>query len=181
MYSINNKLRFSYFLAQAYHETQGFTKFVENLNYSKPERLVEVWPSRFTLDAKNKTKAFAPDYVNSSEKLANLVYANRNGNGNEASGDGHKYRGRGGFHLTFLNNYKAASLSLFKDERLLTNPNLVQDYDAGIKTAGWFWNTNNLNVKADKEDFTGVTRVVNGSEATVKQRLVVLEKITKIL
>lgn len=179
-FDINTPRRGRYFLAQAYFETTGFTKFSEDLYYQTPQRLVVVWPKRFTLDANDKTKAFAPDYVKNEEKLSNFIYANQYGNGDIASGDGFKYRGRGGFHLTFLDNYKACSQDLYKDNRLVDKPDLALEYEDGMMIAGWFWNKRKLNELADKDEFTKVTGKINGSEATAPARLPVLNKANQI-
>ena len=107
-FEINTPLREAAFLAQTAHESQNFTRLVENLNYSA-KRLTQVWPKRFpTLDK-------AQPYANNPEKLANFTYANRNGNGSEASGDGWKYRGRGFIQITGRANYKACSDGLGAD------------------------------------------------------------------
>jgi putative chitinase len=172
--------RVRYFVSQCYFETQSFTKWVENLNYSTPERLCNVWPTRFSLN-KNQNKAYAPDYINNPEKLGNLVYANRNGNGNAASGDGYKYRGRGAFHLTFKNNYKNYSSKRYNDLTRVENPELVENFLDAFMSAGWFWEINNLSKNADNDEFTLTTKIINGSGITVPQRLEILKKINSIL
>lgn len=190
--------RVRYFVAQAAYETAYFTKWVEDLTYTTPERLVAVWPSRFTCNANACVRqqpgiastlqglAYAPDYVNNAEALANLVYASRNGNGNVASGDGWRYRGRGAFHLTFRNNYANASKFLFQDANvLINNPDSVMQFENGCLTAGWFWSINGLNAQADADAFTRTTQLINGAvgaqlTALVQQRLVTLNLVNKI-
>lgn len=172
--------RVRYFISQCYFETQSFTKWVENLNYYTPERLCVVWPTRFGLK-QNTTKAYAPDYINNPEKLGNLVYANRNGNGDVNSGDGYKYRGRGAFHLTFKNNYKNYSLKRYNDLTRVENPKLVEDFFDSFMSAGWFWDINGLSKNADNDEFTITTKIINGSTTTVPQRLEVLKKVNSIL
>lgn len=190
-----------YFIAQSAYETAYFTKWVEDLTYTTAQRLVDVWPTRFTLTkgiaqpAGNVAagtssllvgRAYAPNYTNNPEALANLVYANRNGNGNEASGDGWKFRGRGAFHLTFRNNYAAASKFLFQDASVLVNnPDSVSQFDNGCMTAGWFWTINGLNAQADADAFTRTTQIINGAvgnqlAALVLQRMVTLNQVNKI-
>jgi len=171
--------RVRYFIAQSCFETQNFSRWVENLMYTTPERLCAVWPSRFAMQPMTN-KAYAPDYVNNPAKLANLVYAGRNGNGDAASGDGWLFRGRGGFHLTFRNNYAAYSRARYGDDRIVQNPDLVAQPQDAMMSAGWFWSTNNLNALADADQFTNATRVINGSTDTVPQRLPVLNKANKI-
>lgn len=175
-FNIDTSLRTSYFLTQAYFETANFTRFIESLNYSTPSRLVAVWPHRFTEDQTDTTKCYAPDYTGNPEKLANLVYANRDGNGDVQSGDGWKYRGRGGFGLTGRDNYTKCSANTYGDDRLVTNPELVEAFEAGMMSAGWFWDEHKLNALADANEFTKITHVINGSETTVPERLVVLHK-----
>lgn len=173
--------RVRYFLAQTAFETLDFTKWEEDLTYSTAERIVEVWPSRFSMDEHAPGKEYAPDFVNAPERLANLVYANREGNGDEVSGDGYAYKGRGGLNLTFHNNYSAASAYLYNDEHLyLNNPDLVAAPKDAFLSAGWFWTTNRLNGLVDSDSFTRVTEVINGSTATVSQRLQVLDKANSI-
>ncbi len=177
---LNTRRRMRYFVAQAFHETQQFTHWVENMYYTTAERLPVVWPSRFTMDPLDKSKAYAPDYVRNQEKLANLVYAGREGNGAPTTGDGWRYRGRGAFHLTFFNNYSACSQKLYGDQRLVTKPELVEDIATGIKTAGWFWLANGLNALTDADEFTQVTRRISGGIDTVKTRLGVLAAVQKV-
>lgn len=169
--------RVRYFMAQTAFETSNFTSWEEDLVYTTPERLVEVWPSRFALQENIPGKEYAPDFVNAPERLANLVYANRDGNGTEGSEDGWVYRGRGGLNLTFLNNYKAASIYLYNDDQVyLNNPDLVAAPKDAFLSAGWFWATNKLNELADNDSFSKATEVINGSTVTVSQRLQTLNK-----
>lgn len=174
-FDITTNRRIRYFMTQAFVESQGFTHFTENMNYSDPHRLLTVWPSRFTLDEADTTKCFAPAYVHNAAKLGNEVYANRNGNGDVDSGDGYLFRGRGAFGLTGRQNYADCSDALYSDDRLVTNPELVAEYEAGIESAGWFWDTHALNAEADADQFTETTRKINGSTRTVPERLEVLK------
>lgn len=182
--------RIRYFMAQSFFETQGYSKWEENLWYTTPARLVEVWPSRFTLDpAKVGTHALdkqgkpypqalqlATNYVNSPQKLANNVYASRNGNGDEASGDGWKFRGRGCFHLTFKNNYLAYGRDMYGDpNKFVNNPEGVNTVVDRILSAVWFWQTNKLQALADSDSFTAMTGIINNSTATAPKRLEVLK------
>lgn len=166
--------RICYFMAQSYYETQGYTKWSENLIYTTPQRLCDVWPSRFTMNPDNKALAYAPQYINNAQKLSNCVYANRFGNGNEASGDGWKYRGRGGFHLTFKSNYAAYSKATYGDDRIVQNPDLVALPADAMMSAGFFWTNNSLSALADSDSFTLMTDKINGSTDTVPLRLPVL-------
>lgn len=151
-YQINTQLRIAHFLAQLSYETLGFTALVENTNYSST-RLREVFPNYFTI-------AQASAYANKPISIANRVYANRLGNGNEASGDGYKYKGRGLIHLTGKSNYQA--YTNYSGTNIVDNPDLAARIDIALDIAGWFWNARNINQYADNDDVVGVTKKVNG-------------------
>jgi putative chitinase len=152
-YDINSPRRQAMFLAQLAHESGGFNFVAENLNYSA-DGLQKVFGKYFP------TREFAEEYARQPEKIANRVYANRMGNGDEASGDGWKYRGRGLIQLTGLNNY--ASYSMQADNEALIKPEIVQEPEFAADSAGWFWMVNRLNAMADTGDVRAVTRRVNG-------------------
>ena len=128
-----SNIRAAHFFGQCAHETGNFTLFEENLNYSA-EGLVKTWPSRFTPDT-------AKAYARKPEMIANKVYANRMGNGDESSGDGWKYRGRGAIQLTGKENY-----SLFGHA---TEPNRVS-FDLAFESGLFFFNKNKLWSICDK-------------------------------
>lgn len=153
-FTINTPKRAAAFLAQAAHESIGFTRLQENLSYSTPERLMEVFKGRFT------GLADAAQYLRQPEKLANRVYANRLGNGDTASGDGWKYRGRGLFQLTGRANYMAAGDGLGTDYK--ANPDLVAEPPDAAFTAAWYWAVGNLNAMADVGQIDVITRRING-------------------
>ncbi len=171
-FSINTQRRVRYFMAQSYSETMGFKKWVEDLYYSTPSRLVAVWPGRFNHEGKGNGPLNAADYIRNPQKLANEVYANRMGNGSPASGDGWKYRGRGAGHLTGKDNYTKYSLELYGDHRLVIDPDKVAEYRDGCLTFGAFWQKNGLNELADTDDFTIVTRRINGAIGATLTRVV---------
>jgi putative chitinase len=173
--------RVRYFIAQSFFETQSFTLWSENLTYTTPERLCEVWPSRFSMTHADGNKAYAPDYVKNPQKLASLVYASRVGNGNDESGDGWTFRGRGAFHLTFRGNYASYSRDEYGDDRIITSPDLVSRPLDAFASAGWFWHANALSPLADSDSFSTLTKCINGSDATVSQRLDVLNRVNAIL
>lgn len=180
-FDLSTDLRLNYFLSQIAFESGYLTSLSENLNYSKPERIVAVWPSRFNVNVAKDGKLNATNFIHNPQLLANTVYANRNGNGPASSGDGYKYRGRGAIQLTFKDNYSRASQDIYGDDRLVVNPDLVStDPEAIILTAGWFWSENGLNKLADRDQFTLVTKKINGSTSTVPQRLPVLAKVKSI-
>lgn len=130
-FDLNTVNRASAFLAQCIHESAYFRTTAENLNYSAVG-LMKTFGKRFP------SIAFAKQYERQPQKIANHVYANRNGNGNEASGDGWKFRGKGLIQLTFKSNYKAYS-DFMQDPSLLENPDqLLEPYDA-CYSACWFF------------------------------------------
>lgn len=149
-YGINTPLRQAHFLAQAGHESGGFKRLVENLNYSA-DGLRATWPTRFTA-------ASAAEFARQPEKIANRVYGNRMGN--VEPGDGWKYRGRGIFQLTGRENYaragKALGLPLEREPERLESP------EAAALTAAWYWHDRGLNALADADDLMAVTRRING-------------------
>jgi len=151
-YEINTPERVAGFLAQVGHESGGLRFTVENLNY-RADALTRVWPSRFP-------PGIAESYAMQPEKIANRAYADRMGNGNEASGDGWKYRGRGLIQLTGADNY--ADFSLSADNEALSDPDSVAEPELAALSAGWFWSRNGLNALADAKDIVGMSRRVNG-------------------
>ncbi|MCZ2128604.1 MAG: glycoside hydrolase family 19 protein [Anaerolineales bacterium] len=161
-YDINTPLRISHFLAQVTHESNDFKVLKENLNYSQ-SGLLSVFKKYFTPE-----QALA--YARKPEKIANRVYANRLGNGDEASGDGWKYRGRGAIQVTGKTNYMKCSLYLFNDERLLTNPDKLLEPKYAILSACWYWRTNNLNMWCDNNDIYTLTRRINGGLNGIEDR-----------
>ena len=163
-YNINTKRRVAAFMAQTAHESAGYTRLRENLNY-RAESLIKVWPSRF-----NKSNAWT--YAHQQAAIANKVYADRMGNGGEASGDGWKYKGRGLIQLTGKDNYRACSLEMYGDLRLLGTPEILEtDRDAAVKSACWFWNSRNLNSLADISDIKTMTKKINGGYIGLDERL----------
>ena len=161
---INTAHRIAAFLAQTAHESTDYTRLSENLNYGA-KGLIGTWPKRF--DA-----ATAAAYARQPEKIANKVYANRLGNSDEASGDGWKYRGRGIIQVTGKNNYGACSVAIYGDARLLENPDLLStDKDAAIKSACWYWTVNNLNLLADNQKITEMTKKINGGYLGLEERV----------
>ena len=162
-YEINaNPRRLAMFLAQAAHESGGFSRLVENLNYSA-DGLQRTWPKRFP------TIEFAQRYARQPDKIANYVYASRMGNGAEASGDGKRYRGRGIFQLTGKDNYAAAGLALSLP--LVDEPQLAAEIEPACRIAGWFWHTHHLTPLADFEDVRSVTRAINGGVTGLAERV----------
>lgn len=164
-FGINTPLRLAHFLAQCSHESGDFKAVRENLNYSA-EGLRKIFGKYFPTDA------MAAQYARQPEKIANKVYANRMGNGNEASGDGYNYRGRGYIQLTGKENY--ASFDKVVDEDILAAPDLVAT-KYPLMSAAFFFNKNGLWSICDKGDsidvVTMVTKRVNGGTIGLEDRI----------
>jgi putative chitinase len=153
-YQINKPARIAAFVAQAAHESQEFTRLEENLFYRSPERIRQVWPTRV------RSMAEAAKLIRNPERLANCVYANRLGNGDESSGDGWQFRGRGLFQLTGRANYMAAGASIGNPYK--THPELVREPWHAALTAAWFWASIDGNNLADASLIDTLTRKING-------------------
>jgi putative chitinase len=160
-YNINTPVRLQAFLAQILHESGEFTIKLESLYYTHPERIVEVWPSRFNLTGTGG-KLNANDYIKNDQKLANTVYANRMGNGDFASGDGYRYRGAGALQLTGKESYQAYAKYLNKSVE--DTAKLVQTTDEyALDAACWEYVINKkLLESSDKGDFMHITKIING-------------------
>jgi putative chitinase len=163
-YSIDaNIARTSMFLAQVAEETAGLTRLEENMNYSAG-RLMAVWPLHFT-------GLNAAQYAHSPSKLANFIYADKNGNGDEASGDGWLFHGRGGLMLTGRRNYEQAGYSLGSPE-LATYPDQVATNETmAMRSAAWYWAQCGGNQYADKGAFESLTRAINGGTEGLDRRV----------
>lgn len=162
-YDITTKKQLAMFLAQCVHESAGFATLVENLNYSQ-EGLLKTFPKYFP------TAALAASYARKPVAIASRVYANRMGNGNEASQEGHKYRGRGCIQCTGKDNVTACSQFIFNDTRLVDNPDWLATPEGAMASACWFWSSNNLNKFADVGDIVGCTRRINGGTIGLAHR-----------
>jgi putative chitinase len=161
-YDINTPHRVAAFMAQCAHESGGFKFIKENLNY----RAVSL---RKTFGKYFPTDELAQQYANKGEMIANRVYANRMGNGNEASGDGYRYCGRGLIQLTGKDNYTRYAESTEQtveeaSEHLLT-------FEGCVQSAAWFWEANNLNQWADKGDILTLTKRINGGTIGLEDRI----------
>ena len=159
-FEINTKARQAMFLAQCAHESGHFRLVSENLNYSA-DGLRRVFPKYFR-------DVDANDYHRQPEKIANRVYSSRMGNGDEASGDGWRFRGRGLIQLTGKSNYIACSEDLEVD--LLENPDYLLTPEGAARSAAWFWWQNDLNDYADKGDIVGCSKRVNGGTIGLEDR-----------
>ena len=164
-FELNTPLRLAHFLAQCGHESAGFKATSENLNYGA-KGLLGIFKKYFPTEAKAK------EYERKPEKIANLVYGGRMGNGPEASGEGFKFRGRGYIQLTGKDNYKAFDAVVPED--ILTNPDLVAT-KYPLLSAAWFFHKNGLHKIADKGAtdavVTEVTKRVNGGTIGLADRI----------
>lgn len=157
-YEINaSPARLAAFLGQFGHETMGWTRLVENTNYTSPERLMKVFPSKFP------SLYLAKMYAGKPVNIANRVYANRYGNGDEKSGDGYRYRGRGGCHLTFKDNY----ISFYKATGVdvVQHPEFLEEPWYAVLAAAWYWDSRKINTLVDKQQWLEVTKAINGPAA----------------
>jgi putative chitinase len=174
-FQINTPLRLCHFLAQCAHESGNFKAVSENLNYGA-KGLLGTFKKYFPTEAK------ALQYERKPEKIANLVYASRMGNGDEASGDGFKYRGRGYIQLTGKVNYE--SFDKVVEENVTETPDLVAT-KYPLLSAAWFWNSRTLNTLSDKgatdADVTAITKKVNGGTHGLEDRITKFKKFYSIL
>jgi len=159
-YDINTVPRVAAFLAQTAHESGGYRALTENLNY-RAETLSKVWPSKFPPDV-------AQQYAHNPEAIANRAYASRMGNGDEASGDGFRYCGRGLIQLTGKANYTAFAQSI--DTPVEEIPEFLGTFEGAIQSACWFWENNNLNAVADAGDLVHMTKIINGGTLGLDDR-----------
>jgi len=160
-YEINTPKRVAAFLAQCAHESGGFVFVTENLNYSA-SGLQRVFPKYFP------DQTIAKQYERNPQKIASRVYANRMGNGDEASQEGFKFRGRGILQLTGKDNYFwfASSLEITPEQAA----EYLETFEGAAQSACWFWETNKLNALADAGDILTMTKRINGGTIGLKDR-----------
>ena len=176
-FNINTPQRIAGFLSQCAHESGGFERLQENLNYSA-DGMAGIWPRRFAVmgpdnkpvkkDGKNQPNKFALALHRKPEMIANVVYSGRMGNGPTESGEGWLYRGRGLKQLTGKDNHRACSAGLGVD--LVSNPDLLLEPVYAARSAAWFWSTNKCNVFADAGDIEGLTKRINGGLIGIDDR-----------
>ena len=183
-FGIDTPKRIAGFLSQCAHESGGFERLQENLNYSA-EGMAGIWPSRFAVqepdpkrpgktkpkkdaNSKNIPNKFALALHRKPEMIANVVYSNRMGNGSIESGEGWKYRGRGLKQLTGKSNHSDCSKGLGVD--LVDNPDLLLQPTYAARSAAWFWQKNNCNTFADAGDIEGLTKRINGGLIGIADR-----------
>jgi putative chitinase len=174
-FQVNTPLRLAHFLAQCGHESGGFKATQENLNYGA-KGLMGIFKKYFP------TEALAKAYERQPEKIASRVYGSRMGNGDEASKEGYKFRGRGYIQLTGKSNYAAFDATVPED--ILANPDLVAT-KYPLLSAAWFWSKNGLNALADKgatdADVTAITKRVNGGTIGLPDRIKHFKEYHKLL
>jgi len=160
-YELNTPLRVAHFVAQCAHESGNFVFIKENLNY-KAASLQKTFAKYFP------TAELAAEYANQPEKIANRIYASRMGNGNETSGDGYRFCGRGLIQLTGRDNYTffAGSLDISVEDA----SEYLETFEGAAQSACWFWEQNNLNRFADANDVRGLTRAINGGYIGLENR-----------
>ena len=150
------------FIGQCGHECGNFRVLKENLNY-RAATLMKLWPKRFP------TLEIANQYAGQPSKIANKVYCDRMGNRNEASGDGARFIGRGCIQLTGSSNYYNAGKALGVD--FWADPDLVATPKYAALTAGWFWATHKCNEVAQNQDWTRLTKIINGGTIGLQDRI----------
>lgn len=196
-YAVNTALRVAHFLSQIGHES-SFKCREENGSYSA-KRMREVFGCKGGMKNYNagkddcnlgrlRDKLWTQEafYAGNAKNLLGYAYAGRNGNGDEASGDGFRYRGRGMIQLTFKSNYTDFSASHNKrnpddPQDFVVNPDLVAQLKYGVESAFYFWDAHKINALADKDDINAVTTAVNGGLNGVPDRQLRLTRIKKAL
>ena len=161
-YEINTPNRIAGFFAQCGHESMNFTALSENLNY-RAETLEKLFSKYFSKAGRNAT-----DYAKQPEKIANVIYANRMGNGDTASGEGHLFRGRGVIQLTGKDNYTAFSKSVGMTVEQVID--YVQTKKGALESACWYWNSRKINMACDEGDIVKMTKLVNGGSIGLEDR-----------
>jgi len=170
-YGIDTPKRQAAFIGQCQHESGNFKTLEENLHYSA-QSLMRVWPSRF--DA-----ATAEKYANNPEMIANKVYGGRADLGNTQDGDGWKFHGRGVIQLTGRSNVTVCGDAL--GQPFSEHPELLLEPQWACMSAGWFWNKRNLNELADNEDWTSITKRINGGTIGLQDRIDRIHKAMDVL
>lgn len=171
---ITNDLRLAHFISQCHHESMGFDRVFENLNYSA-QGLLNTFPKYFTRDQANL-------YAHNPIAIANRVYANRMGNGDEQSGDGWRYRGKGYLQCTGATNHALFSEYIGVD--CCASPDLIAT-DYPLESAAWFFTTNKIWAKCDKgaelQNISEVTRAINGGKHGYISRVQLFNKYYNLL
>jgi putative chitinase len=170
-YGINTPTRQAAFIGQCQHESNNFKTLEENLHYSA-QSLMRVWPSRFD-------QATADKYADNPEMIANKVYGGRADLGNTQDGDGWKFHGRGVIQLTGRSNYQVCGDAL--GQPFTSQPELLLEPEWACMSAGWYWNKKGLNALAEAEDWTTMTKRINGGTLGLDDRINRIHKAMDIL
>jgi putative chitinase len=171
-FSISTPRQQAAFIGQCGHECGQFKILEENLNY-RAATLMRLWPKRFPMSE------IADKYAGNPQKIANMVYANRMGNRDEASGDGFRFRGRGCIQLTGHTNYFHAGQALGVD--FVKQPDLVATPKYAALTAGWFWSTHDCNRLAEAQNWEALTKKINGGVIGLADRIKHIDQALAIL
>jgi putative chitinase len=171
-FNINDVNQQGAFIGQCSHESNHFKALQENLNY-KAETLHKLWPNRFP------TMEVAQQFAGQPQKIANKVYGSRMGNRDESSGDGFRFCGRGLVQITGHDAYWHCGQALGVD--LVQHPELAATPKYAALSAGWFWNTHNCNALSDAQDWTGLTKKINGGTFGLNERVFLTQKAIKVL
>lgn len=168
-----------HWLVQLHHESGGFKRLRENLNYSVDALLKLFGRHRIT---EQQARALGRDGDSKADQqgIANILYGGRFGErnlGNLYPNDGWLFIGRGFKQITGRDNYRRCSLALYRDERLLETPELLEQPEAAAQSAGWFWHDKNLNVPADDDDLRLVRKTVNGGVIGLDECELLLNKL----
>ena len=172
-FGVSQPRRVAAYLAQTFHESQYLPRTEENLNYSA-DGLLKTFPRYFSA-------ATAAQYARQPRRIASRVYASRMGNGNEASGDGWKYRGRGYIQLTGKTNYQLFMKGDWCEKDVVKNPDLVSGFYYNQLASLWFWDSRGLNPLADIDDMEAITRKINGGTNGMADRLLLWRRFCKEL
>ena len=175
-YDINTLPRVAAFLGQTMVESAGYTAIKENLNY-RPESLIKLFGSHFPGGLAEAQHYCAQP--NKQEAIANRIYANRMGNGDEASGDGYRYCGRGLIQLTGKDNYTRYAQGT--DQSVEDAAEHLTTFEGCVQSACWFWEANNLNDVADAGDMKLMTKKINGGYIGLDERVAHYQHALQIL
>lgn len=174
-FKINTPRRKAAFLAQVMHESAHLKRLQESLYYRDPERIARIFRRAFDLDRDKVVDPeeieFAKGFVGQPQKLANRAYANRMGNGDEASGDGWKHRGMGPIQITGKDNQTACGKAIGLD--LVSNPEKLMEPVGGSRGSAWFFATNGLNELADLGKFQAICGAVNVGDKNAPAKAII--------
>lgn len=181
-FEIETRARAAAFIAQVVHESEGFTLLSENLHYSA-SRLVAIWPGHFSMSPEASPGLHdATEVSNRPEAIANIVYANRMGNGSRQSGDGWRFRGRGLIQLTGRQTYARAAQDLGID--LINDPDLLLLETHAANSAAWYWSEIDGNSLADDDSaaaFEKITIAINGGLIGIQERTTIWTRAKALL